>query len=576
MCDASNLRISETADHNRDNPIETFCSTLKQPILAAISAPLALLIIIFLKIIEKKTHYVIIWLSLINNGSSINSSSADYCQVKTWLNMAEPLILQHSTSERKEGAWTRPEALTSIVPHTLGQVSEVLVLDSQCGVLVHKRSLHNIPYRQVQQLFAKHMKAVGHKTLSPYFRDENIDFFYLSKNDVYLVAAHPASDTDTAVSVVIYLDFLQRLYDILKDCIGTVNEPYVAVNRMLVFELLDEMLSAGYSFVASYADLKAHLTLEPIRPKIVPQDELASRFFGIYTADKSRVQTGSSQTKHKSPNSVYLNIVEGLSAVLGLNGEVSSSELWGKLTLISTLERPSSILIQLNPDLVIRNSGAAQGQVAGATHVENPSFHSCVDTSQLIKNKLLRVFPPPDQTRLMMYTLSDSACIHIPILVVPSLVPVDGSRDQNLKLRLINQADSQATASYIRVKVKLPHSVASVATTKHGEQTGQSSTFVPPEKLVEWEIKRSTGGSEAAITFRLILNTDKSLELADIGPISVGFNLTNFSASGLMVKVARVEGNTDTDATPECYFGVSTKAASYTVRTDAAKELSVS
>ncbi|CAG5132540.1 unnamed protein product, partial [Candidula unifasciata] len=490
-----------------------------------------------------------------------------------WLNMAGIVSLQDSAVERRDVSWTRPEAVTSISPHTLGQVSEAMVLDSQCGVLVHKRSLQNIPYRKVQQLFAKHIKAVGHKTLSPYFRDENIDFFYLSKSDVYLVAAHPAPDTDTAISVVVYLDFLHRLHDVLKDCIGTVNEPYVAVNRMLVFELLDKMLNAGYSVVSSYADMKANLTFEPIRPKIVPQDEIASRFFGIYTADKSRAHSGSSQSKHKSPNSVYLNIVEGLSAVLGPHGEVSSSELWGKLTLISTLERPLPILIQLSPDLVIRTSGTAQGQVAGATHIENPSFHPCVDTSQLGSNRLLRVFPPADQTRLMIYTLSDSACINIPVLVVPSLVPVDGSRDQNLHLRLINQAESHATASYIRVKVKLPHCVSSVATTKHGEQTAQSSNFVPAEKFVEWEVKRSEGGSEAAITFRLILNTDKSLELADIGPISVAFNLTNFSASGLVVKVARVEEHTDpTSPTHECYFGVSTKAASYTVRTDNTKE----
>ncbi|BFZ06791.1 hypothetical protein BsWGS_09830 [Bradybaena similaris] len=467
--------------------------------------------------------------------------------------MAETLSAQDAGTERRDGHWSRPRAVASISAHTLGQVSEVLILDSQCGVLAHKRSLRDLPYRKVQQLFAKHMKVAGQKTLNPYFRDENIDFFYLSKNDVYLVAAQPAPDAETAVSVVVYLDFLHRLYDVLKECIGTVNEPYVTVNRMLVFELLDEMLNVGYSFMSSYADLKAHLTFEPIRPKIVQQDELASRFFGIYRADKSRLQTESSQ------------------------GQVSSSELWGKLTLISTLERPSPVLVQLSPDLVIHTSGAADGQVAGATHIENPSFHSCVDTSQLAKKRLLRVFPPPDQTRLMIYTLSDSACIHIPVIVVPSLVPVDGSRDQNLHLRLINQAEPHATASYIRVKVKLPHCVSSVSTAKQGNQMAQSSIFIPAEKVVEWEMKRSPGGSEAAITFRLIINSDKSLELADIGPISIAFTLTNFSASGLGVKVARVEGHTDPEnPTPECYFGVSTKAASYTLRTNVMKESSVS
>ena len=67
------------------------------------------------------------------------------------------------------------------------------------------------------------------------------------------------------------------------------------------------------------------------------------------------------------------------------------------------------------------------------------------------------------------------------------------------------------------------------------------------------------------------MQSDKCVELSDIGPISVVFNITNFSASGLVVRTAHVEmpGNKEASLQgPECFFGVSTKAASYTVRTD--------
>ncbi|XP_059166608.1 uncharacterized protein LOC131948902 [Physella acuta] len=336
---------------------------------------------------------------------------------------------------------------------------------------------------------------------------------------------------------------------------------------MLIFEILDEMLNFGYCFVSSYNEIKQNLTFEPIRPKIPQQDDLALRFFGINVMDGSRVTTGPSEPKNKAPNSAYINIVEGLSAVFDASGELRSSELWGKLTLISTLLVPAPITIELNSDLVVRTSGLPEGQVAGATHIENPSFHSCVDSSQLNRKKVLRVLPPPDQTRLMVYTLSDSACIHIPLLVIPSLLAIDGSRDQNFSLRLKNQAESHTTASYVRVKIKLPACVSSISTTKSGER--QSSQYHSTEKIAEWEIKKSPGGTEEKITFRLINNTDRAINLADIGPISVAFNITNFSASGLVVRMARVEGQAEPmSQTPECYFGVSTKSASYTVRTD--------
>jgi hypothetical protein len=47
---------------------------------------------------------------------------------------------------------------------------------------------------------------------------------------------------------------------------------------------------------------------------------------------------------------------------LSFQGEVHSSELWGKLTLINTLRQSSPISIQLSPDLLIRTSEVAQGQ----------------------------------------------------------------------------------------------------------------------------------------------------------------------------------------------------------------------
>lgn len=473
------------------------------------------------------------------------------------------------TIEKKLTEWTRPVTEKNISFNNLARVSEVFLIDSQCGVLVHKRSLQNIPYRKAQQLFVKHLRKIGHKTLNPYFRDDNIDFFYLNKNDIYLVAVHPQAQQDSVISVVIYLDFLQRLYEVLKDCMGIVNEAYVTVNKMLVFEVLDEMLTLGYGHVSSYNEIKPHLTLDPIRPKIPQSDELATRFFGINVADRSRQRTNSSESKQKAPNSAYINIVEGLSAVLGPGGEVRSSELWGKLSLISTLRRPAPIVIQLTPDLVVKSTTDAVGQVAGAVHIENPSFHNCVDASQLSRSKSLRILPPPDQTRLMVYTLSESACIRLPILLLPSVSPIQQSRDRSLSLRLINQAESNASASHVRVKVQLPQCVSSVSSVRCNER--QTCQFNPDDKVMDWEVKRSSGGSEEIITVRLILHPDNCVELSDVGPISVAFNITNFSASGLVVRTAHVEmpgGKEVSLQGPECFFGVSTKAASYTVRTD--------
>lgn len=466
-------------------------------------------------------------------------------------------------------SWQRPSPIEHISNATLGRISEIMLLDSQCCLLVHKRSLQDLPLGKAYQLFSKHLKEVGAKNLNPYFRDDSVDIFFLIKNDIFLVAAHPSSDCDTAISTVVRLDFLQRLYEIIKECIGTVNESFVSANRMLLFEVLDVVMTLGFSFVSSYAEIKPYLSFNPVHPKTPEQDEIASRFFGINAADKSRTQAASTKSKEKAPNSAYINIMEELSAVLSCDGEVRSCELWGKLTLISTLERPAPISIHLNEDLVITApSREEQQQVAGATHIENPSFHACVDAAQLEQHKVLRVLPPPGQTRLMVYTLSQQACIRIPILLMSTLTSIQESRDQNFNLRLINQADSRTLASYVRVKVKVPSWIQSISTTKSDPE--HTSHFNVEEKAVDWEIKRFQGGREESISFRLICTSDKVLSLSDVGPISVAFNITHFSSSGLVVRSAQVENHNSAAQDlslqqPECYFGVSTKAASFTI-----------
>ena len=42
-----------------------------------------------------------------------------------------------------------------------------------------------------------------------------MDIFYLNKNDIFLVAAHPSPNADTPMATVVRLDFLQRCLNIL-------------------------------------------------------------------------------------------------------------------------------------------------------------------------------------------------------------------------------------------------------------------------------------------------------------------------------------------------------------------------
>lgn len=70
---------------------------------------------------------------------------------------------------------------------------------------------------------------------------------------------------------------------------------------------------------------------------------------------------------------------------------------------------------------------------------------------------------PHDLVSLCMWYISISVYLldcNLMTLSLPTVLSVTHYRDQNLHLRLINQAEAHATASYIRVKVKLPHCVS--------------------------------------------------------------------------------------------------------------------
>ena len=174
----------------------------------------------------------------------------------------------------------------------------------------------------------------------------------------------------------------------------------------------------------------------------------------------------------------------------------------------------------------------------------------------------------------MVYTLTDPACIRLPLILLPSLIDIKDSRDRNLTLRLINQAETTATATYVKMKVKVPRCVHNLASTK--SSVSQTCQFNADDRTIEWEVKKSSGGTEESVTCRLMVESREQFCLSDIGPITLTFNITNFSSSGLVVRTVRVDHaikSHDNSASvreqsPECFFGVSTKSASYTVRTD--------
>lgn len=201
------------------------------------------------------------------------------------------------------------------------------------------------------------------------------------------------------------LEFLHRVFDILEEYFGSIEETTIKDNFSTVYQLLEEMMDYGYPLTTEPNVLKA--MIEP--PSVISR--IATAATGKSSiSDVLPDGTISSMPWRKtgvkySQNEIYLDIVEEIDATIDRNGQMIFSEVTG---VIHANSRLSGV-----PDLTL--------QFTDPEVIDDCSFHPCVRYNRYDKDKVVSFVPPDGQFELMRYRVNSTNPVVPPCYCQPQM-----------------------------------------------------------------------------------------------------------------------------------------------------------
>lgn len=220
------------------------------------------------------------------------------------------------------------------------------------------------------------------------------------REDVFLLAT---TTRETAPLTII--EFLHRVFEILEEYFGSVEEDTIKDNFSTVYQLLEEMMDYGYPLTTEPNALKAM-----IKPPSVISRITAATVGGSNVSDILPDGTISNMPWRKTgvkyaQNEIYLDIIEEIDAIVDKNGSIISSEVSGIIAANSRLSGvPDLALTFVDPDVI-----------------DDCSFHPCVRYNRFEREKVVSFVPPDGAFELMRYRVHTQGNVAAPCYAQPQL-----------------------------------------------------------------------------------------------------------------------------------------------------------
>ncbi|XP_046578473.1 AP-4 complex subunit mu-1-like [Haliotis rubra] len=412
-------------------------------------------------------------------------------------------------------------------------ISEICVLSPVYEPLLKKTYRKDHIKSNTTDVFVKKLNQDG-RNLQPHFKDDNVFYFYIQRNNIIFFAT-----STSELSPVAVIEILSRLYHVCKDFCGTVSENSIKSNLLLLYEVLDEMLDYGFVQLASTDKLKPYISSEPvvIETSRSAQEDVAARLLGIdsrvvpFSAANKPVIRSQADMENRR-NEVFVDVVERLTAVVDSSGVVSRMEINGSVNMKNFLIGSPLIKIALNDDLVVHQEGQLKG-LGQNVQLDRCHFHQCVKLDEFDSNRILRnVFS------IMTYSANGEFPITVPLRVMTFLSEIKGSRDVDMTVRLKCEVPANCQFVYIAVKINIPKSVTSMSQSLSGPN--QTADLRREEGVISWKMRKLPGATEAIGKFRLISQGGDKINKKEIGPLIVDYEVSGYTCTGLQIRYMRV------------------------------------
>lgn len=416
-------------------------------------------------------------------------------------------------------------------------ISLLFILSSKGDNLIHKdfrgeagNDAVSIFYEMVTGLTGDQPPVVmSHKELH---------FVHIRQGGLYWVVT-----TTVDASPFTIIEFLNRLTAVIKDYCGSLSEKSVRMNFALIYELLDEVVDYGYIQTTSTDILKNFIQTEAVSSKPFSLFDLSN--VGLFGAETQQSKVApsaaatrpimSSRGEQGGKNEIFVDVIERMSVVIGANGVLMKADVEGEIRVKCYMPSCSEMRIGLNDEFSI---GKSQLRGYGAAvRVDECSFHQAVKLDEFDTYRILKVCPSQGEQTIMQYQLCDDLPSAPPFRLFPTIERDNGGR---LLMYLKLRCDLPPKSAAIKVSVTIPIPKGSLSLSQELSSPDQSAELQPRNKAVHWEIPRFPGGAQLSALFKLEVPGLSSASMLEVGPVSLSFELPNYTCTGLQIRFLRL------------------------------------
>lgn len=424
-------------------------------------------------------------------------------------------------------------------------ISSILLINLKGEILIWRAYKDNVS-RADWQAFATQVVQSKESREKPVQTISGTHFIYTTQGDIVLVAA-----TKENINVMLVLKLLFKMVEIFKAYFGGLfDENQVKKNFVVIYELLDEIIDYGIPQILEVDVLKKYITQGGAKTIDLNDQEQLKKITVQATGVCSWRAEG---IKHRK-NEVFIDVVENINVLMSTKRERLRADVSGEILVNCKLSGMPECKFGMNDKLVMSADSRVRSSDKGIA-LDDYRFHQCVRLSKFDVDREITFIPPDEPFTLMTYRITDN--IESPFKLIPN-VKVLGRNRLELSLQVTAMYDRNIEASNVRIDFPCPKNTAKghIPNPGHGK-----ARYDPVQGAVIWRIRRFPGRHEYNLLAEVELASTISEKQWVRPPITMAFDVPQFTASGLRVRFLKVQEKSNYK--PVKWIRYLTRAGSY-------------
>ncbi|XP_077522710.1 uncharacterized protein LOC144133471 isoform X2 [Amblyomma americanum] len=372
---------------------------------------------------------------------------------------------------------------------------------------------------------------------------EDIFIYHICRENIhYLLCARTGGDS--VASDASAIEFLNELYMLIKNFCGATTEESLRKNALLIEEILSETVNRGHIYTTDLSSLRPCIYSEPTDTPALKKTVLMST---LTTADTKPIVPNTTalrpvfgsrleQSQNQLRAEIFVDVVEKIYATISKEGSVTNFSLCGSVNLKSCLESKASVILGFNEDLVLASSESES--YSTDVVLSNYILHETVKSDKFAVDRTLTVIAPQGEVPVLRYCTTRPNNGY-PFSITTAVEEVPHSRDLVLTVKL--RCEGNAASEAVGTTLDIPVPCTTSGLMKRFNELEQTAELQCENKKIVWNIKCLKAKSEAVAKFRLANANEGGFGKLELGPISMKFELSNQSTSGLKIRFLKTD-----------------------------------